>query len=162
MSLRGHAKSETGLPVPLLLRACPMFAAIRLNLENLPELPANAPQIAGVGIILAGLAWMARNEGWKLPNISLPKFSGSPNSDRMPPKGFGNHVKLIQEASPQASAEIREEYFHDELTEAQTLRREVERLSGPATSEVLESVISQRLAKEIIDAHQTTVEELAS
>lgn len=41
------------------------------------------------------------------------------SSDQLPPTGFVEHLKLIEEASPNANAEIRWKYATEGLTEAQ-------------------------------------------
>jgi len=53
-----------------------------------------------------------------------------PSSDAEPPNGFKAHVAIVLDACPNAPYETRLAYLVDGLTEAQTLRREVERLNA--------------------------------
>lgn len=58
------------------------------------------------------------------------------SSDQPPPAGFVEHLKLIEEASPNANAEIRWKYATEGLTEAQVALTEAKlarRVEDPKT-----------------------------
>lgn len=80
--------------------------------------------VGGVCLIFAGLLTL-----WFRGELAWPSFTGS-GSDRKAPQGFGKHIAIIKSASPAASTEVREGYFAAELSEADTLRAEVKRLSA--------------------------------
>lgn len=87
-------------------------------------------QVIGGGLlILSALAYAAKANGWFSGWRSAPKPS-EVNSDEKPPEGFIYHLQTIRKASPEAPADVREQYYFDGLTRAETLAREVERLSG--------------------------------
>lgn len=99
-------------------------------------------QYIGIAVFAAGAVWLLVQVGMKfwpkretLGRTVVPTNGGSyiRSSDQKAPAGFKEHMAIIQEASPSASAEVRWQYALEGLTEALVLRREVERLGKEST-----------------------------
>jgi hypothetical protein len=81
---------------------------------------------AGVGAALTlGGAVSAFGGRLRLPAIGID--SEPKDSDKPAPEGTAKYVQLIIDSSPDCTPEGQLEYLLGELTEAQTLRREVNR-----------------------------------
>lgn len=92
--------------------------------------------ILGAVVAFAGpIVWRWVLEFFEPEPPGIESHSVEPHSSDSPaPCGFTDHVSVILDASQGCPAEIRIGYLIDGLTEAQTLRHEVKRLSP--TSEV--------------------------
>jgi hypothetical protein len=99
-------------------------------------------QYIAYGLIIAGALWLAVPfvkglfvskpvEGRTVIPTNGTAYLRS--SDQKAPTGFKEHVAIIKEASPSASADVRWQYAEEGLTEALVLRREVERLGKAST-----------------------------
>jgi len=90
-------------------------------------------------LIAGGLAMALGGGGLKQVAsavVSKAKTAKRPqqaSSDAEAPDGFKEHVAVVLDACPNAPYETRLVYLIDGLTEAQTLRREVERLNANTT-----------------------------
>lgn len=88
-------------------------------------------KIAGALILLLGVGLLSITGKLSLP--SFGRSSREPSgSDTPPPEGFVQHVETIRAASPGAPPEVREDYYREGCTRAQTLQNEILRLSPPS------------------------------
>ena len=107
----------------------------------------NLPVILGAALLLGGGLLLAGSTvGRLLPGLLATLKSWdhaddassdddatavpSTDSDRLAPVGFIDHVAVILQASRGCPADVQIQYVAEGLTEAETLRREVQRLSG--------------------------------
>lgn len=94
-------------------------------------------QYLAFALIGGGALWLIAQFVVKFIPLNSTKVTPSGkalrSSDQRAPQGFKEHMAIIQEASPSASAEVRWQYALGGLTEALVLRQEVERLGKGAT-----------------------------
>ncbi len=91
-------------------------------------------QIIGVILLAAGALYFVGLFAYgKYKNRVVKVDAATSSSDAPAPVGVGVYAKLIEKASPTASAETRWGYVASGLTEAQVLRLEVDRLGKVQT-----------------------------
>jgi len=95
-------------------------------------------QVAGALLIASGAA-AAGWQWWRsraIPSRQTPDADAGAvpvrSSDQRPPAGFSDHVSCIIAAAPAAEPAVVLGYLQAGLTEAETLRAEVKRMSGGA------------------------------
>jgi len=95
-------------------------------------------QVAGYGLLIAGAAAAAWQ--WWRSRASMPPEVAGPaparSTDQRPPRGFSEHVACVVAAAPAAEPAVVLGYLQAGLTEAETLRAEVSRMSGKPSAEV--------------------------